>query len=79
MLASTRTWLGLCALLLSMGALAPVQAATPGEQDLIRDRQDRLLEEQRRRLEELKNLPGKQSTPAAPVTPTDTRCFVSAP
>nr|WP_303049701.1 ShlB/FhaC/HecB family hemolysin secretion/activation protein [Pseudomonas viridiflava] len=50
-------------------------AATPGEQDLIRDRQDRLLEEQRRRLEDLKDLPGKQAEPAAPVAPADTRCF----
>jgi hemolysin activation/secretion protein len=50
-------------------------APTPGEQDLIRDRQDRLLEEQRRRLEELKDLPGRQQAPTAPTTPTDTRCF----
>ncbi|WP_161469500.1 ShlB/FhaC/HecB family hemolysin secretion/activation protein, partial [Pseudomonas syringae] len=75
MLASKRTWLGLCALVLATGAFTPVQAATPGEQDLIRDRQDRLLEEQRRRLEELKDLPGKQATPTVPVTPADTRCF----
>ncbi|WP_231656450.1 ShlB/FhaC/HecB family hemolysin secretion/activation protein [Pseudomonas californiensis] len=65
----------LCALILGMGALSPAQAATPGEQDLIRDRQDRLLEEQRRRLEDLKDLPGKQAEPAAPVAPTDARCF----
>ncbi|XXE57670.1 ShlB/FhaC/HecB family hemolysin secretion/activation protein [Pseudomonas sp. R1-18] len=50
-------------------------AATPGEQDLIRDRQDRLLEEQRRRLEDLKDLPGKQSLPVAPAAPADERCF----
>ncbi|MCF5715192.1 ShlB/FhaC/HecB family hemolysin secretion/activation protein, partial [Pseudomonas tremae] len=75
MLASKRTWLGFCALLLATGALTPVHAATPGEQDLIRDRQDRLLEEQRRRLEELKDLPGKQTTPTTPATPADTRCF----
>ncbi len=50
-------------------------ASLPGEQDLIRDRQDRLLEEQRRRLEELKDLPGKQAVPAAPGAPVDTRCF----
>lgn len=59
-----------------------VHAATltsPGDQDLIRDRQDRLLEEQRRRLEELKDLPGKPAAPAAPAAPTapaDSRCFV---
>lgn len=33
-------------------------ASTPGDTDLIRDRQERLLEEQRRRLEDLKELPG---------------------
>ncbi|EGH99368.1 ShlB/FhaC/HecB family hemolysin secretion/activation protein [Pseudomonas syringae] len=69
------------ALLLSLALVAaPAFAATapadtPGVQDLIRDRQDRLLEEQRRRLDELKELPGKQATPVAPATPEDTRCF----
>lgn len=50
-------------------------APTPGEQDLIRDRQDRLLQEQRRRLEELKDLPGSQKALSAPAAPMDTRCF----
>ncbi|MGP0014262.1 ShlB/FhaC/HecB family hemolysin secretion/activation protein [Pseudomonas sp.] len=50
-------------------------APTPGDTDLIRDRQDRLLEEQRRRLEELKELPGKAAVPVAPTAPADTRCF----
>ena len=65
--------IGLMILLL----LVPVYslAATPGEQDLIRDRQDRLLEEQQRRLEDLKNLPGQQSAPVAPSAPVDERCF----
>ncbi|MBK4994606.1 ShlB/FhaC/HecB family hemolysin secretion/activation protein [Pseudomonas sp. S37] len=75
MFASTRMWLGLCALVLGAGAYSPVHAATPGEQDLIRDRQNRLLEEQRRRLEELKDLPGERATPVAPTAPADTRCF----
>ncbi|CAM3239947.1 ShlB family hemolysin secretion/activation protein [Pseudomonas floridensis] len=64
--------------LLALLALAPLfafAATTPGEQDLIRDRQDRLLEEQRRRLEDLKDLPGKQAEPVAPSAPADTRCF----
>lgn len=56
-----------------------VQAATaqntPGITDLIRDRQDRLLEEQQRRIDELKDLPGKSAATAAPATPVDTRCF----
>lgn len=46
-------------LLVTATPLLAQAAPTPGEQDLIRDRQDRLLEEQRRRLEELKDLPGK--------------------
>jgi hemolysin activation/secretion protein len=50
-------------------------APTPGDQDLIRDRQNRLLEEQRRRLEELQDLPGKDTKPQAPALPADTRCF----
>ncbi|RON01520.1 ShlB family hemolysin secretion/activation protein [Pseudomonas brassicacearum] len=50
-------------------------APTPGETDLIRERQDRLLEEQRRRLEELKELPGKVVKPTASTAPADTRCF----
>ncbi|WP_455883883.1 POTRA domain-containing protein, partial [Pseudomonas putida] len=49
---------------------------TPGVTDLIRDRQDRLLEEQQRRLEELKDLPGKTAAPAKPTAPADTRCFL---
>ncbi|WP_158177941.1 ShlB/FhaC/HecB family hemolysin secretion/activation protein [Pseudomonas viridiflava] len=61
--------------LLAAAPLSAFAATTPGEQDLIRDRQDRLLEEQRRRLEDLKDLPGKQAEPAAPVAPADTRCF----
>ncbi len=47
----------------------------PGVQDLIRDRQERLLQEQQRRLEELKNLPGKEGAPVAPSAPADLRCF----
>jgi hemolysin activation/secretion protein len=50
-------------------------APTPGDQDLIRDRQNRLLDEQRRRLDELKDLPGKEAKPQAPATPADSRCF----
>lgn len=61
--------------LLAAAPLSVLAATTPGEQDLIRDRQDRVLEEQRRRLEDLKDLPGKQAEPAAPVAPADTRCF----
>ncbi|MBH3414300.1 ShlB/FhaC/HecB family hemolysin secretion/activation protein [Pseudomonas putida] len=50
-------------------------AASPGDQDLIRDRQDRLLQEQQRRLEELRTFPGKSALPSAPQPAADTRCF----
>ncbi|MGN7740288.1 ShlB/FhaC/HecB family hemolysin secretion/activation protein [Pseudomonas sp. 22526] len=66
----------LCLALLCLTPLHLVYAApTPGDTDLIRERQDRLLEEQRRRLEELKELPGKEAAPTAPTAPADTRCF----
>ena len=48
---------------------------TPGDQDLIRERQERLLEEQRRRLEELQDFPGKQISPTGPAQEDDSRCF----
>ena len=71
-----RTRFLLCTLLLTCLSLNTAFAApTPGDQDLIRDRQNRLLEEQQRRLEELKDLPGKADKPQAPATPADTRCF----
>ena len=66
----------LCLTLLCLSAPDSAFAATnPGDQDLIRDRQNRLLEEQQRRLEELKDLPGKEVNPVAPAGPVDTRCF----
>ncbi len=69
-------WARLCLALLCLSPLSPVYAApTPGDTDLIRERQNRLLEEQRRRLEELKDLPGKEAKPAQPTAPADTRCF----
>jgi hemolysin activation/secretion protein len=71
-----RTRYFLCTLLLSyLSANSALAAPTPGDQDLIRDRQNRLLEEQRRRLEELQDLPGKSNQPQAPAQPADTRCF----
>ncbi|WP_304650866.1 ShlB/FhaC/HecB family hemolysin secretion/activation protein [Pseudomonas asgharzadehiana] len=71
-----RTRYFLCTLLLTYVSLNSAMAApTPGDQDLIRDRQNRLLEEQRRRLEELQDLPGKGSTSEAPALPADIRCF----
>lgn len=48
---------------------------TPGDRDLIRDRQQQLLQEQQRRLDELQQLPGK-TLPAEPAPqPDEQRCF----
>lgn len=63
-----RTRVFWCVSLVYFCHLADVSAATyvnPGDQDLIRDRQNRLLEEQPRRLEELKDLPGKEAKPSS--------------
>ncbi|WXL25568.1 ShlB/FhaC/HecB family hemolysin secretion/activation protein [Ectopseudomonas mendocina] len=49
---------------------------TPGEIDLIRERQDRLLQEQQKRLEELRQLPGPSPQQSADPTPDQSdRCF----
>ncbi|WP_438826649.1 ShlB/FhaC/HecB family hemolysin secretion/activation protein [Pseudomonas putida] len=65
----------LCVVALTMCAAKSTFAATPGEQDLIRDRQDRLLQEQQRRLDELRDLPGQQASPPSAPPATDKRCF----
>lgn len=52
-----------------------VPMTTPGDQDLIRERQDRLLEQQQRKLQELQELPGKEAVPTTPSAPADRRCF----
>ena len=74
-----RTRLALLSAFFCLGTSGWAQAATaqnaPGITDLIRDRQDRLLEEQQRRIEELKDVPGKSAAAATPTTPVDTRCF----
>lgn len=61
-------------------ALLPLYAAaatppSPGDRDLIRDRQERLLQEQQKRLQELQNLPGKDAPAPATGSGADTRCF----
>lgn len=48
---------------------------SPGDRDLIRDRQERLLQEQQRRLQDLQNLPGQNIPAPTPGTAEDTRCF----
>ncbi|WP_027911553.1 ShlB/FhaC/HecB family hemolysin secretion/activation protein [Pseudomonas sp. URIL14HWK12:I7] len=73
---SPAPWARFCVALLCLSPLSLAHAApNPGDTDLIRERQNRLLEEQRRRLEELKDLPGKEAKPAQPTAPAETRCF----
>lgn len=48
---------------------------SPGDNDLQRQRQEQLLREQRQRLEELQQLPGKAPAEAPSTTAPDTRCF----
>ncbi|WP_263597862.1 POTRA domain-containing protein, partial [Pseudomonas fluorescens] len=64
-------------ILAGLSGLNAVQAVaeTPGDQELIRQRQERLLEQQQRRLEDLKQLPGKAAQPAQPAAPANARCF----
>lgn len=64
----------LCVVLYSLGSVS-AWAASPGDQELIRERQNRLLEQQQRRLEALRNLPGEAARPAEPQRPADTQCF----
>lgn len=50
--------------------------SSPGDRDLIRERQERVLEDQQKRLQELQQLPGVKQ-PVLPATPTaDESCFV---
>ncbi|WP_060837301.1 ShlB/FhaC/HecB family hemolysin secretion/activation protein [Pseudomonas sp. Os17] len=56
-------------------ALSAAPLQTPGDRDLIRDRQQQLLQEQQKRLDELQQLPG-QTLPAEPAPqPGEQRCF----
>ncbi|BAN51064.1 ShlB/FhaC/HecB family hemolysin secretion/activation protein [Metapseudomonas resinovorans] len=61
------------ALVISLPALS--QETSPGDRDLIRDRQERILEEQRRRLEELQQLPGQAAPTPRLEQPADSACF----
>lgn len=47
----------------------------PADRDLIRDRQERVLDEQRKRLEELQQLPGRPGAQEPPPASEDERCF----
>uniref|UniRef100_UPI003A96D13A ShlB/FhaC/HecB family hemolysin secretion/activation protein n=1 Tax=Pseudomonas sp. TaxID=306 RepID=UPI003A96D13A len=66
-----------CWLLGVLGASA-VYAQTPqspGDRDLIRDRQERLLDEQQKRLETLQQLPGKVEAPKPQAADPNAQCF----
>ncbi|MCQ4289499.1 hypothetical protein NA647_18985 [Pseudomonas stutzeri] len=52
----------------------PSGTPLPGERDLIRDRQERLLDLQRQRLEDLQQLPGRDAVEPEQVQ-DDQRCF----
>lgn len=62
------------ALALCLASSFTFAQTVPGDLDIIRDRQERLLEEQQRRLEELRNLPGAVPE-RPPVDDADGRCF----
>lgn len=65
----------LVASLLWFNCLLAHAQTLPGDRDLIRERQERVLEEQSRRLEELQQLPGEQRVqPPAPAMP-EALCF----
>lgn len=65
--------------LLGAGCLMQATASplsSPGDRDLIRERQERVLEDQQKRLQELQQLPGVKP-PVPPATPSaDESCFV---
>lgn len=64
------------ALLLLVPLLPAVaHGQTPGDRDLIRERQERLLQEQERRLDELRQLPGSAPDVIEAPAPTDEQCF----
>lgn len=61
--------------LLPVCSLFAAPVPLPGERDLIRDRQERVLDEQRKRLEALQQLPGRESSPPPASSAEDERCF----
>lgn len=69
-----RGWMPLLAFCCASASFA-APLPSPGDNDLQRQRQEQLLREQRQRLEELQQLPGKAPTEAPSTTAPDTRCF----
>jgi hemolysin activation/secretion protein len=64
-------WIGVCNVSHFLSAAEP----TPGERELIRERQQLLLDEQRQRLDELRNLPGELDRPTASDPAEQERCL----
>jgi len=56
-------------------ALSAAPLQTPGDRDLIRDRQQQLLQEQQKRLDELQQLPGNTLPPEPAPHTEEQRCF----
>ncbi|PWU25857.1 ShlB family hemolysin secretion/activation protein [Pseudomonas sp. RW407] len=71
----SRFWMPGLALAVVLDVSAAPLPTTPGDRDLQRDRQEQLLREQQKRLEELQQLPGKAAPQAPAAQPADTRCF----
>jgi hemolysin activation/secretion protein len=66
--------IGVALLISSITDAAPV-INTPGDREMQRERQEQLVREQQRRLEELQQLPGKAPSKAVESTIPDARCF----
>jgi len=71
-IAKTFVLLTVSSLSLCLYAADPI--LSPGDTDLIRDRQERLLQEQQRKLDELQQLPGDTKL-AVPELADESRCF----
>lgn len=81
---STAWWsitlvVGVCLSDLSRAQQSPPESPSlptaPLDRDFIRGDQQRLLEEQQQRLEQLQNLPGERAAPAPPETSEPSTCF----
>ncbi|NWL76732.1 ShlB family hemolysin secretion/activation protein [Pseudomonas taiwanensis] len=62
-------------MLVTCTPLAAVAEVSPGDRDLIRERQERLLQEQQKRLEELQQLPGRSFESAPEQIVGEGHCF----
>ncbi|MDR6676981.1 hemolysin activation/secretion protein [Pseudomonas psychrotolerans] len=70
-----RSGLGFGLMFCLASAQAQVVPTNPGDTDLIRNRQERLLQEQQKRLQDLQELPGATVQPAPPPPTAEGRCF----